>query len=203
MTTRIQAALLRGLVTFGLAVGLCATAQAQTITTVAGTGTPGSSGDGGPATSARLNYAFGVAVDAAGNRYIADLGNYRIRKVTPGGVISTVAGTGTGGFSGDGGPASSARISEVYRVALDAAGNLYLPDFGNHRIRKVTPGGIISTGTPGFSGDGGPATSAQLNSLPAWPSVLATCISPTPTTTGSARSRGSVAARPRATPAPS
>ena len=137
------------------------------ISTVAGNGTYGFSGDGGPGTSAQLDSPAGVAMDVAGNQYIADGGNYRIRKVTSGGVISTVAGNGTQGFSGDGGQATSAQINNGSGgEAEDTAGNLFIADDGNNRIRKVTPGGVISTvagnGTPGFSGDGGPATSAQL-----------------------------------------
>lgn len=141
--------------------------QAQNISTVAGNGNYGFSGDGGPATSASLASPYGVAVDAAGNLYIADISNYRIRKVTPAGVISTIAGNGSSGFSGDGGAATSASISDVYKVAMDANGNLYIPDYGNNRIRKVAPSGTISTiagiGSAGFSGDGGSATGAQLN----------------------------------------
>src|SRR5271157_2250007 len=133
-----------------------------TITTVAGNGTNGFSGDGGPATSASLFWPYGVAVDSAGNLYIADSGNNRIRKVT-GGTITTVAGGGSG--LGDGGPATSASLALPYGVAVDSAGNLYIADFGNNRIRKVS-GGTITTvagnGTQGFSGDGGPATSASL-----------------------------------------
>ena len=108
----------------------------------------------------------GVAVDTAGNLFIADPSNNRVRKVTPGGVISTVAGNGTAGFSGDGGPATSAQLNYPTGVAVDAAGNLFIADEANNRVRKVTPGGVISTvagnGTQGYSGDGGPATSAQL-----------------------------------------
>lgn len=137
---------------------------AGTISTVAGNGSVGFSGDGGPATSAELNAPFGVAVDTAGNLYIADTGNYRIRKVTPAGTISTIAGTGVPGFSGDGGRALSAKLYLVFGLAVDAAGNVLIAD--NGRIRKVTPAGIISTvagnGVSGFGGDGGPATSAEL-----------------------------------------
>jgi sugar lactone lactonase YvrE len=135
------------------------------ISTVAGNGTAGFSGDGGPATSAQLGFPLGVAVDAAGNLYVADVPSH-IRRVTPDGVISTVAGNGTGGFSGDGGPATSAQLYVPSSVAVDAAGNLYIADQRNSRIRKVTRGGLISTvaGTGTISGDGGPATSAQLNS---------------------------------------
>ena len=139
---------------------------AGTITTVAGKGSWGFSGDGGPATSARLSTPSGVGVDAAGNLFIADFGNQRIRKVDPSGIITTVAGNGTRGFSGDGGPATSASLALPHGVAVDAAGNLFIADQGNQRIRKVDPAGIITTvagnGTRGFSGDGGPATSASL-----------------------------------------
>ena len=139
----------------------------DTITTVAGVGTAGSAGDGGQATSAQLSTPDGVAVDGQGNVYIADVGNSRVRKVTPGGIISTVAGTGTAGFSGDGGQATSAQLKIPIAVAVDGQGNVYIADIGNQRIRKVTTDGIISTlagtGTAGFSGDGGQATSAQLN----------------------------------------
>jgi uncharacterized protein (TIGR03437 family) len=135
------------------------------ITTVAGNGIYGYGGDNGSAASAQLNDPQGVAVDAAGNLYIADTYNNRIRKVSNG-VIVTVAGTGTQGYSGDNGPAISAELGFPYGVAVDAAGNLYIADFGNNRIRKVS-NGVITTvagnGTYGYSGDNGPATSAQLN----------------------------------------
>jgi sugar lactone lactonase YvrE len=137
------------------------------ISTVAGTGTMGFSGDGGQATSALLDCPAGVAVDAAGNLFIVDYGNNRVRKVTPGGIISTVAGIGLAGFRGDGGPATLAQIYGPSSLAIDAAGNLFITDHNNNRIRRITPQGVISTvagnGTPGFSGDGGLATSAQLN----------------------------------------
>jgi trimeric autotransporter adhesin len=144
------------------------TASTGKISTVAGNGTQGYSGDGGPATSAELFYSWGVAVDTAGNNYLADIVLNRIRKVTAStGIISTVAGNGTYGFSGDGGPATSAQIYDPYGVAVDIAGNFYIADVGNLRIRKVTAStGKISTvagnGTAGYSGDGGPATSAEL-----------------------------------------
>ena len=134
------------------------------ITTVAGNGTPGFSGDNGPATSAQLHDPARVAVDSAGNLYIADNNNYRIRKVSNG-AITTVAGNGTRGFSGDNIPATSAQFHDPFGVAVDSAGNLYIADSGNNRIRKVS-NGVITTvagnGTLGYSGDNGPATSAQL-----------------------------------------
>jgi len=136
------------------------------ISTFAGNGDFSSRGDGGPAASASLWTPSAVTVDSAGNLYIADTLNYRVRKVNPAGIISTVAGNGNLGFSGDGGPATSAALGGPAGVAVDSAGNLYIADYANHRIRKVTAAGIISTiaGSllPGFSGDGGPATSAQL-----------------------------------------
>ena len=134
------------------------------LTLAAGNGTAGFSGDAGPATSAQLNSPAGLAVDSAGNLYIADSGNYRIRKVSAG-VISTVAGNGTPGFSGDNGSATSAQLDPGSGVAVDSAGSLYVAEYHNQRVRKVS-GGVITTlagnGTPGFSGDNGPATSAQL-----------------------------------------
>jgi sugar lactone lactonase YvrE len=147
-------------------------AQSGVITTVAGIGTSGFNGDGGPAISAQLNKPYAAAVDTAGNLFIADYGGNRVRKVTPNGIITTVAGNGTQDFGGDGGPATSAQLSWPSGVAVDTAGNLFIADFGNVRVRKVTPSGIITTvagigpawyGTSGFGGDGGPATSAQLD----------------------------------------
>jgi uncharacterized protein (TIGR03437 family) len=136
------------------------------ITTVAGTGTAGFSGDGGPATSAQLNLPYGVAVDLNGYLYIADLNNNRVRRVSPGGAIDTYAGSNGDGSSGDGGPATSAQMLSPRNVAVDSAGNLYISEFAAHRVRKVTPNGTISTaagtGIEGFRGDGGPATAAQL-----------------------------------------
>ncbi len=137
------------------------------ISTVAGTGEDGFSGDGGPATDAALFNPEGVAVDATGNLYIADSFNHRIRRVDPDGVISTVAGNGDKGFSGDGGPATAASLSFPRDVAVDASGNLYIADTANNRVRRVDPDGVITTvagtGEFGFSGDGGPAVDASLN----------------------------------------
>ena len=108
-------------------------------------------------------------MDSAGNLYIADSGNNRIRKVTAGsGIITTIAGNGTAGFSGDNGPAAAAELNDPAAVAVDSAGNVYIADLNNNRIRKVTVGsGVITTiagnGTAGYSGDNGPATSAEMN----------------------------------------
>lgn len=136
------------------------------ITTVAGTGSQGFSGDGGSATSAQLDSPTGVALDAAGNLYIADSHNHRIREVVNG-VINTVVGTGTRGFSGDGGAATSAALNLPTAISLDAAGNLYIADTRNERIRKVAAGVITTVAGNGeqvYSGDGGPALQAGLDS---------------------------------------
>ncbi len=125
------------------------------------------SGDGGPATAASLNLPRGLAINSAGGVYISDTGNSRVRLVSPAGIISTVAGNGSYGATGDGGQATNASFSDVTDIALDAAGNLYIADASNHRIRKVTPGGIVTTvagtGVQGSSGDGGLAIDATLN----------------------------------------
>ncbi len=137
------------------------------ISTVAGTGTAEFSSDGAPATDTPLFGPAGVAVDVAGNLYIAERNAHRIRKVASSGEISTVAGTGESGFGGDGGPATDARLASPQAVAVGSDGSLYIADEGNHRIRKVSPTGEISTfagtGGGGFRGDGGRATFAQLN----------------------------------------
>ncbi|MFJ8470944.1 RICIN domain-containing protein [Kitasatospora sp. NPDC094011] len=137
------------------------------ISTVAGTGTGGFAGDGGPAVKAQLNYPRGVFVDGTGTLYIADTDNHRIRKVAADGTISTVAGTGTAGFSGDGGPAAKAQLDGPFWVVADGAGVLHIADYNNHRVRRVaadgTIGTVAGTGTAGFGGDDGPAGKAQLN----------------------------------------
>jgi len=137
------------------------------ISTLAGNGTWGYTGDNGPATSAELNYPIAVAIDQSGNVYIADSGNNVVRKISTAGGISTVAGNGTAGYSGDGGAATSAKLNSPESVAVDSSGNLYIADTNNQRIRKVTAAGGISTiagtGTAGYAGDGGNATSAELN----------------------------------------
>jgi len=137
------------------------------ITTVAGTGTAGYSGDGGPATSARLNWPLDVEPTADGGFLIADLGNRRVRRVSPAGIVTTVAGTGAGGASGDGGPATSARLDAPTGVAVTTDGGFFVVDAATHRVRRVSPGGTIArvagSGQPGGTGDGGPAVTAQLN----------------------------------------
>jgi len=157
----------------GLILAGCAVATAQSIpsyliTTVAGNGTTLSSGDGGPAILAGFTGAEGVARDLSGNLYVADFQSNRVRKVTPQGIISTVAGNGIQAFSGDGGLATLASLNEPVGVTVDNFGNLYIGDAGNNRVRRVTPQGVISTvagnGLGSSSGDGGPAASASINS---------------------------------------
>jgi uncharacterized protein (TIGR03437 family) len=137
------------------------------ISLTAGTGTPGFGGDGGAATSALLIDCDGIAADGSGNLFFADTHNHRIRKISSGGTISTVAGTGASGFSGDGGLAVNAALAAPQGVAADTNGNVYIADTNNNRIRKVTSAGIISTiagdGSQGFAGDGVPAAAAQLH----------------------------------------
>ncbi len=138
-----------------------------TITTVAGTGKEGFSGNNGPAALASLNHPLGVAVDSQGGIYIADSANHCVRKVDQAGIVRAYAGTGEAGYSGDGGPATEARLDYPTGLAVDAEDNLYIADYYRHCIRKVTPSGIITTvagtGEAGYSGDGGPATAAMLN----------------------------------------
>jgi sugar lactone lactonase YvrE len=138
-----------------------------TISTIAGNGQGNFGGDGGPAISAQLSYPEGVAVDSAGNVYISDLLNNRVRMVTPTGTIATFAGNGVPGFGGDGGAAASAQLNQPAGLAVDSSGNVYIADSNNAVIRKVTPQGVISTvagtgATEGYSGDGGAATKATL-----------------------------------------
>lgn len=137
------------------------------LTRIAGNSRPGFSGDGGSALSAQLWSPLGLAVDSAGNVFVADSANNRIRRIAANGIITTVAGTGVAGFSGDAGPAVSAQLSAAAGVALDANGNLFIADSGNNRVRKVTPAGVITTiagnGKSTYAGDGGPALSAQFS----------------------------------------
>ena len=138
-----------------------------TIITVAGVGTGGFSGDGGPATAAQLNHPAALAVDGSGRVYVADRDNDRVRRVGADGVIQTIAGTDTAGFSGDGGPATAAQLNQPSGLALDRSGDLFVADAANARVRRIGPNGDVTTvagvGSPGSTGDGGPATSAQLN----------------------------------------
>lgn len=138
-----------------------------TLTRVAGDGEAGSDGDGGLATAASLNRPFDVRVDRDGTLFIADFGNHRIRKVTPNGIISTFAGTGTPGYSGDWGPAQQAALHGPYGVFPDDQGQVWIADSLNHVIRMVEQNGLIKTiagrGAPGYSGDGGSAQMAELD----------------------------------------
>ncbi|HWZ90985.1 MAG TPA: hypothetical protein VNW92_19120 [Polyangiaceae bacterium] len=149
--------------TVGVVNGTC------TIRTVAGTGAAGSGGDGGLATSAQFTQSFGTGADTSGNFFIADQFNSKVRKVNTSGVISTFAGTGSFGLSGDGGPATSAQLRQAWVVKADALGNVFILDQVGNNVRKVASNGIITTvvgsptGVAGSTGDGGPATSALLN----------------------------------------
>jgi sugar lactone lactonase YvrE len=150
------------------------------INTVAGNGTQGYSGDGGPATNAELNFPNGVAVDNSERIYITDTYNQRVRVIDANGIISTAAGTGTQAYTGDGGPASQAALDNPVALSVDASGNVYIADLGNQRIRVVNTGAkaitvanvtiesaniatVAGTGAQGFGGDGGPAIKAELN----------------------------------------
>ena len=138
------------------------------ITTIAGTGTSGFGGDGFSATKSLLRLPVGVAVDRSGNVYVADTRDNRVRKVDTSGIITTVAGNGSGSYSGDGGPATKAGIGAPDGVAVDNAGNIYISSYQVHRVRKVDAAtGVITTvagnGTYGYSGDGGPATQASVS----------------------------------------
>ena len=143
------------------------TEAAYVIDTFAGTGEQGFHGDGGPATLARLHGPRGIAVDAAGNVYVADTNNSRVRRIDQSGTITTIAGTGRQGSTGDGGPAVEARLFSPGELALDASGNLYIAESLGNRVRKIDSTGTISTvagtGVLGSEGDGGPAVEAQLN----------------------------------------
>ncbi len=143
-----------------------AIASSQTINTFAGNGTAGYSGDGGPAAQAEINRVVGLAADAAGNIYLADQNNNRVRKVDTNGVITTFAGTGVAGFTGDGGPAAQAQLNGPLGVCVAPSGAIYVNDEGNFRVREISPSGTITTvagnGTNTTSGDGGPALNAGM-----------------------------------------
>lgn len=138
-----------------------------TITTIGGSGSAGYSGDGGAATSAKVSSPAGIAVDSSGNVYVGDTGNLRLRKIDTSGNISTAAGTGSATYGGDGGLATNAQFTNPQQIVFDGAGNIYVSDSGTHRVRKIDTSGVVTTiagtGAAGYSGDSGPATSAQLN----------------------------------------
>jgi hypothetical protein len=143
------------------------------VSTVAGTGHPGFSGDGGPATKARLSAEYaGVALDGAGNLYFTQYGYNLVRKIDTNGIITTIAGTGKPGFSGDGGPARKARLNGPATVSVDGRGNIYVSDTENHRIRRIGPRGIITTvagnGQTGFPEDGTRATEVPVGGADVW-----------------------------------
>ncbi len=153
---------------FGFAQGLAA-ASGWTIATVAGTGEPGFSGDGGPAVSGRINNPFGVVRGPDGALWFCEYSGQRIRKIDPDGTLRTVAGTGGKGYTGDGGPALAATFNLPHEIRFDPAGNLYIADMANHVIRRIDAvTGIVTTvagtGERGYSGDGGPGTEARLSS---------------------------------------
>ena len=133
------------------------------VETMAGSGR---NGDGGPALTAQMGNIQGIAFDLHGNLYLSDTDNHRVRKVDAAGVITTVAGTGQAGYTGDDGPATAARLNLPYGLAVDRAGSIYVADLGNNRVRRIDPGGTIrtfaGTGAHGTSGDNGPATAAPL-----------------------------------------
>ncbi len=161
-------AILASIVSSGLFAEESSMDGSCTILTIAGLGINGYDGDGGPATAALVGEPNDLVFDSEGNLYIAQEGGHVIRKISPDGIITTVAGTGTSGFSGDGGSAIVAQLHEPHGLAFDSEGDLYFADAGNNRVRKINvSGGIISTvagnGTSGFSGDGGSATEAQLS----------------------------------------
>ncbi len=147
--------------------------NAQMITTIAGNGSAGYSGDGGPATAAELNLPAGVTFNASGEIYIADYLNHTIRKISASGIITTVAGNGSSGYSGDGGAATAASLHRPTGLVVDNTGNIYISDCYNNVVRKINTSGIITTfagnGTNGYAGDGGPATAAELD----WPDGIA------------------------------
>jgi len=152
---------------FSMVFITCSAANAQNIYTIAGVGGFGYSGDGGPATAAGFNQPAGSSFDKQGNLYVADWENNRIRKINTSGIVTTIAGNGVKGYTGNGGAATAAEIGLPNGVAEDAAGNVYETDAYSGTIRMINTSGIISTiagkDHPGYSGDGGAATDAELN----------------------------------------
>jgi streptogramin lyase len=153
-----------------IAVALTLASQAAhfKLDPIAGTGQPGFSGDNGPATQAQLNNTYGLTIGPNGDLYICDMANHRIRKIDSKGIITTVAGNGQKGWSGDSGPALQASLNEPYEIRFDRNDNMYFVEMRNHLVRRVdAKTGLISTvagqGRPGFAGDNGPATAALLN----------------------------------------
>jgi streptogramin lyase len=142
-------------------------ASAQKVVTIAGTGTPGYSGDGGPGVTAQINNPYGLVVGPDGALYFCEIGNHRVRRLDlKTGIISTFAGSGRKGYAGDGGPALAADMNEPYELRFDRSGNLFIDEMQNHVIRRVDAKTraittVAGTGAAGFSGDGGPATAAQ------------------------------------------
>src|SRR5213592_4567723 len=151
---------------FILAANRGGAAAARQITTFAGTGLAGYSADNGSAGKAQLNNPYGITRGPAGALYICDMENHRIRKVSRDGNITTVAGTGKRGYSGDGGPALQASLNEPYEIRFDKAGNMFFVEMQNHIVRRVDArtkviSTVAGTGSPGFGGDSGPAVKAQ------------------------------------------
>lgn len=162
----IAAPLLAAFTPLAHAQAILSVTPSASANTLAGTGTPGYSGNNGAATSATFASPSAVAYDSQGDLFIADTINNVIREVSPSGVVTTIAGDGVQGFSGDGGAATSAELNTPTGIAIDSSGNLYIADSENNRIREVSNGTITTvagTGTAGYSGDGGPATSAELD----------------------------------------
>lgn len=167
-TTHAVSAKTRGMTrTLSLLLALTLSTQAAEIRTVAGNGTKGFSGDGGPATAAQIDNPFGVVRGPDGALWFCEYTGQRIRKVMPDGTIQNVAGTGKVGYTGDGGPASDATFNLPHEIRFDKAGNFYIADMTNHAVRRVDAKTEIittfaGTGKAGYSGDGGPASAAQL-----------------------------------------
>jgi DNA-binding beta-propeller fold protein YncE len=154
--------------TLALLIVSCCLLTAQLTVTIAGTGSPGFSGDGGPATQAQINNPYGLVTGPDGALYFCEIGNHRVRRLDlKTHAISTAAGSGLKGYSGDGGPALEASLNEPYEVRFDASGNMYFAEMQNHVVRRVDAkthiiSTVAGTGSPGFAGDGGPANQAQL-----------------------------------------